>query len=435
MSESESDSEIVINSLKRKNTCETRVRENGGCRDYRDARDDGDGAGPSKRSRAENASDLGQVIERLTQHVSEIQNFLYFSQMPPDSEMLQNSDSDVDDSVNLEPEPKPDMTEPKPDTSVPLEFAPFATRLKDPNVLPTSQNHLALLNSLQHFGTEDWNNVRYFDTQKLYCAKPGYVDLEVNDEAKMFASDIRKLTLLNSEEKFLGATTHALVTQNDCLQKCLVDLMSWVENSESINVTDLRSKLKEIFTGDYVKVTRDCLQLVCGRRADIINQKREAVLDCVKDKFQRESLKKIPPSQEYLFDKKPFSDFVTNCGGVNKVFAAPKSLVGNKKQLPGTHGAKPGPSDQQLTARPWAPFNNYKNMQPDGPYSRKFFGYPQFSYFEPNYHQFNRGSYRPRKAGNQQFHANKQRKQESRGAGQSHAAGNSSQYRNKFRKY
>lgn len=72
--------------------------------------------------------------------------------------------------------------------------------------------------------------------------------------------------------------------------------------------------------GNYNKISGDLLQLACGHRADIIEQRRDAILKSVKDKFMRSNLRKIPPSSSFLFNKEAFSSAIEKAGGAGKVF-------------------------------------------------------------------------------------------------------------------
>ncbi|CAH0714364.1 unnamed protein product, partial [Brenthis ino] len=155
------------------------------------------------------------------------------------------------------------------------------TSLKEPTVLSTSSDHLQLLNSFQYFNSENWINVRYSEIQKLYNARPGFVELEVNNEIKQFD----KINNLVTTDRSLGAITHGIIMQSDALKSGVFDLLQWVQDTDNFVKDDLVKKIKDIFSGEFQKISLDCLQLLCGRRADIIEQRREAFLNLVKDNF------------------------------------------------------------------------------------------------------------------------------------------------------
>ncbi|CAH0723181.1 unnamed protein product, partial [Brenthis ino] len=212
------------------------------------------------------------------------------------------------------------------------------TSLKEPTVLSTSSDHLQLLNSFQHFNSENWTNVRYSEIQKLYNARPGFVELEVNDEIKQFD----KINNLVTTDRSLGAITHGIIMQSDALKSGVFDLLQWVQDTDNFVKVDLEKKIKDIFSGEFQKISLDCLQLLCGRRADIIEQRREAFLNFVKDRFLKATLKKTPPSCDFLFSKEQFSDFLNNNGGINKIFSRPSFSAQEKRSTGTSQAAQPG---------------------------------------------------------------------------------------------
>ncbi|CAG9137918.1 unnamed protein product [Plutella xylostella] len=64
--------------------------------------------------------------------------------------------------------------------------------------------------------------------------------------------------------------------------------IKWNQDSDLVSSTDVKDKLESIFLkGDFFKVTTDALQMVCGHRADIVQQRRDAILKHVKDPLLR----------------------------------------------------------------------------------------------------------------------------------------------------
>lgn len=183
----------------------------------------------------------------------------------------------------------------------------------------SSEEHIGMLNKLQHFDSPDWSQVRFSEAQKGYNTVPGFVELDSNDLVKHLDRN-RSLTV---SERSLAAISHGLVMQNEALQKGVGLLVNWLmEHDEGSPVTgqQLCEKINDIFDSDYNKINSDLLQMVCGRRADIIQQRRDSILHYVRDKYLREGLRKIPPTSEHLFKEPTFSDFITKHGGVSKVF-------------------------------------------------------------------------------------------------------------------
>lgn len=353
--------------------------------------------GESKRSRKES-----KVLERLTQQVSEIQHFLACSTYPPSDWCPPEPNSISNENVgtleqqtqNREPAESFLNQNKEPVESTATFNFELVTNLKEPTIPNASSEHLELLNSLQHFQSENWANVRYSDIQKLYSARPGFVELEVNDEIKQF----EKANNLISTDRSLGAITHAVIMQSDALKNGVSELLQWTQESDNVSKESLLSKIKDCFSGDFQKISLDCLQLLCGRRADIIEQRREVFLNLVKEKFLKNSLKKIPPSSDYLFDKAQFSDFVKNNGGINKIFASqkPSFSAQEKRVISGSQAAQPGPSSCNQTGRFTAPFvfshrySSPQGVRPVHPFSSNY----DFGVYANN-ERFFRPSFKP----------------------------------------
>jgi hypothetical protein len=181
----------------------------------------------------------------------------------------------------------------------------------------TSKEHAEILDKLQHFGSNDWSQVRYIDAQNTYVSSPGFTELESNDMVKTFDRN-RPLAVT---EKTLAAVSHALIMQNEKLKDGFDTFVSWLGAQGECTVELVTDKINEIFSeGEYSRTHLDLLQMVCGRRADIIQQRRDGVLHYVRDRYMKEALRKIPPTQEHLFDDKRFSDCIIRNGGMDKVF-------------------------------------------------------------------------------------------------------------------
>ncbi|XP_041982488.1 uncharacterized protein LOC121735653 [Aricia agestis] len=352
----------------------------------------------SSSRRSENPKRLcrdDEVLLNLVEQVSQIQNFLAFV-YPPSDTIAQDENCDSNALNNTCENIEHDTI---PNTSNDINFD-LTTNLKEPAVQNASTEHLQTLNSLQHFNSENWSNVRYSDIQKTYNARPGFIDLEVNDELKQFekANNFN----LNASDKSLGAITRAVIMQNDALKKGVSDLLQWTQDSDNISRESLLSKIKDCFSGDFQKISLDCLQLVCGRRADIIEQRREYFLNLVKENFLKSSLKKIPPSCEYLFNKEQLSDFIKNNGGVNNIFIYQKPAFSAQERRPTSAAlaAQPGPSNYKQTGRFQAPFGlnsnqgfAYYRAQAVRPFHPYAFNYNFGSY--ANNERFFRPSYKP----------------------------------------
>lgn len=192
---------------------------------------------------------------------------------------------------------------------------PIKTITKEPTIPSAPPAYLDELKTLQHFDQPDWNKVRYSDTQKLYSCSPGFVSLETNDEA-------RRVDHYNTAFKMEGtfaSMIYALLKQRDALY---ADVKGLVQSTKQSDNTDIGSKLNDIFqNGEYAKITSDIFQMVCGHRAEMIQNRRESIINTVKDPYLKNTLRKIPPSATNLFNSEKFSLAIEKAGGALKVFS------------------------------------------------------------------------------------------------------------------
>ncbi|XP_053610664.1 uncharacterized protein LOC128675344 [Plodia interpunctella] len=191
------------------------------------------------------------------------------------------------------------------------------TSLKEPTVAKAPTEYITAVNSLQRFGDSSWSDVRYSEVQKQYSFSPGFIELEVNDEIKLF--DTAKS--YSFVEKSYATLTYALLKQKETLESGIRDFLKWSQESEMITYSDIKNKMEDIFLkGDFHKVSSDAMQLVCGHRADMIQQRRDSILKYVKDPLVKTALKKVPPSCSHLFEEQTFTSALEKYGGVRKTF-------------------------------------------------------------------------------------------------------------------
>lgn len=187
---------------------------------------------------------------------------------------------------------------------------------------------------LQHFNDPEWANIRYTETQKKYLATPAFTFLDLNEELTPFES---KPYFLRSLDQSFAVLTNMLLAQREAVQTAIKNILALKDAPAS-----LHSTLAEAFASGslYSEVSKDLLQVVCGRRASILEQRRDAVLSGVRDKYNKVSLKRVPPSHDCLFDKAAFSEALTKIGGGSKVFRRPnlpaegRQASPNRAQLP-----------------------------------------------------------------------------------------------------
>lgn len=312
-----------------------------------------------KRARRQ-ANEL--ALHSLAAQVTGIQNFLSQQYSVESVNNVPDNDSDVSLDVSGELYETPDVQSQKasqatdvqsqPDvqlqktSQVPREFSiSVNTVLKEPTMPKSDPSLVDRLNSLQHFDTDFWSDVRYADVQKKYSSTPGFTDLDCNDEIKPFD----KFSNLAVTEKGFAAITQALLKLQDAVETGFRTLLTWLASTEIVEINAIEEKIKEIFAhGDYQKISSDLLQIVCGHRADLIQQRRDAILKSVKDKFVKASLRKIPPSRENLFKAESFTAAIDKQGGVNKVFWPSKAQSANKSTT--ATAAQAGPSQPNKKA-------------------------------------------------------------------------------------
>lgn len=239
----------------------------------------------------------------------------------------------------------------------------------------TSEAKLNYLRKIQHFDSAEWNSVRYTDVQKEYLSSPAFTNLTMNDELIAFET---KFCQSRSLDQSFGALTNMLIAQKEALQTTLKDLLTWsADSSTQLTKASLTAKVQELFsnTCPYMSVSKDILQLVCGRRANIIEHRRESALSAVKDKYNKAILRKIPPSCENVFQAKEFSDAVVKLGGGSKVFRRPflpaegSQVTRNRPYLPaeGNQAAPRRSTDPAVSFRGY----NHPNRNQQAPASGK----------------------------------------------------------------
>ncbi|KAI5645625.1 hypothetical protein NE865_02292 [Phthorimaea operculella] len=154
------------------------------------------------------------------------------------------------------------------------------TSLKDPKVLAADPGHLKLLESLQKFGEPSWKDVRYTDALKAHNATPGFVDLEN-----------------------------------------LQDFVNWTAQPGAVLTSEnIFDKISELFqpSSKFHKVSEEIMQMVCGKRAEFIETRRERILSEVSNKNLSEGLRRIPPSSKHLFDDAQLRAYIQSTGGIDK---------------------------------------------------------------------------------------------------------------------
>lgn len=327
-------------------------------------------ANSSKKKSKRRRRHTDEALARLAEQVSGIKEFInnvafqpaahssaYVPEYHPDciSEVSANVSGELYSETEVTPSDEP----------FGFEFS-LNTVLKEPSIPKSLPAHVELLKSIQHFETEDWDSVRYAEVQKLYCSSPGFTFLEANDEFKPYEKS-NSLALI---ERGFAAITQAVIKHNEASQAGFKSLIEWASTTCELSPKALQEKINDIFVkGSFQKTSSDTLQLACGHRAEIIQQRRDSVLRSIKDSYVKASLRKIPPSCNNLFNKDVLSTAIEKAGGAAKVFWPPRAPTQNKT-------AAQARQQQQVQALP-SYATNYNNKIP----AQGMFNYPHFADF------------------------------------------------------
>jgi hypothetical protein len=283
-------------------------------RRHRSSSSSSEGSSSAGRGEERRSKDFETRFEQLSYQVNAITDFIQRSMTRPESQSRNRSEHSSDDEAQLES----------------VVFKDFNTTLKDKGFGKADEAKFELLKNLQRFDSREWADISFFDIQKSYLAIPGFKELDTNDELRHYD----KSKHLASFEKTLASLTHAFLLHRDHTQMCLQNILKWAMQCENISAACLKDKIKELFVDDdkYNKSTNDILQILCGKRADVILNRRNEILKSVTDSVTAAGFRKIPPTHENLFHAEKLKDFLKNEGGLNKVFPQNKTRKNQKFQ-------------------------------------------------------------------------------------------------------
>lgn len=213
----------------------------------------------------------------------------------------ENDSSDSDDSCRQDPllPLPPNDSDPwgqslLHDSRDPLDasFWDPRTTEKDPDILGPSPLILSQGIECQRLGLPAWNRIRYSKTENKLKRGAMFQPLAVNPilEKRVSPSEVA----LRNQERILGTICHGLLVQRKAFKDALTSLVK-------ICPTARESVEKCFFTAesDFHSESVALLQFVCGKRAEVIEERRKAVMPAE----GRKALEVIPPSASYLFDE------------------------------------------------------------------------------------------------------------------------------------
>lgn len=225
-----------------------------------------------------------------------------------------------------------------------LNIGTVNTLLKDPKVPSSDPARVKRLEELQKFNNSSWKEVRYSEVLKTHSAQPGFIELCVNDELRQF---IKGKDYMASMERSLAAISNALLSQHDCLKQQLQEFVNWAAapNAE-LTPTSVFEKISDLFNAKskFHKTSEDIMQIVCGKRAECIETRRERILAEVPSKNLRDGLRRIPPSSDFLFGSTALQSYIQSTGGTDKWIRPWFSGDNESKRVNQKYFPKAGPS-------------------------------------------------------------------------------------------
>ena len=201
----------------------------------------------------------------------------------------------------------------------------------------------------QRLGTDSWQNISYADGQEKFEAAPVFNNLNVNSSLTKITPPWKVVTVLEKMDLCLGAITHGLLQQRKEFQE--------IYQKATLEVKSVISKYFLSSESSYRQTSDSLLQYTCGRRAEVIQQRRS--LYKPSSQIIHELLHSIPPSSTHLFSESKFYELLKEQGGIHKIFPRKIKLKEGKKYSCQTSSVseKPHPSESyrrpsKVTERP-----------------------------------------------------------------------------------
>ena len=205
-------------------------------------------------------------------------------------------------------------------------------------IQPVCKARLEVINNLQRFGSNDWKEVRYFSVLKNFLAYPGFTDLKINEELCHFD---KRGDLVAPIERALAGLSNSILVQKDILKSNLQSIVDWAfANPNDLNPQSLFDHFTSAFgsNSQMFKNYEQILQIICGKRAECIETRRDRILLDLPNKNVQMALRKIPPSSEYLIAKESLSALMHSLGGAQTGLNMPSYLI--KKPTKSEHTYK-----------------------------------------------------------------------------------------------
>ncbi|KOB64681.1 Uncharacterized protein OBRU01_21716 [Operophtera brumata] len=216
----------------------------------------------------------------------------------------------------------------------------------------------------QRLGDEGWKNVRYADVQKTFHATPVFGALKVNSVLATNTPSWTSLGQLEKTDLTLGAITHGLLLQRKAFQ----------ETCKSLD-PKLRKEIQGKFLAadcSFRKISDGLLQYTCGRRAEVIQNRRETYKPA--NKVLNDILHEIPPSDTHLFSEEKITEAMKDQGGAHKFFPRKNNYKPNgKKTFPTKNTKAPAARETSKFKKPFQGSKNFRssNKQQQNDFTNK----------------------------------------------------------------
>lgn len=304
----------------------------------------------SRKRKASSDTFSEPEVKRNKQGMLDIEHFnCLLNQMNVLTNLLKNNANSVPPTNSNEPS-KSDSQESflqRPaaiiENNLQLNIGKVNTLLKDPKVPSSDPSRVKRLEELQKFNNSNWKEVRYSEVLKTHSAHPGFIELGINDELRQF---IKGKDYMAPTERSLAAISNALLSQHEHLKQQLQEFVNWAATPNTeLTATSVYEKISELFNvkSKFHKTSEDIMQIVCGKRAECIESRRERILAEIPNKHLRDGLRKIPPSSEFLFDNSALQSYIQSTGGMDK-WIRPWFSVDESKRVSQKSFPKAGPS-------------------------------------------------------------------------------------------
>lgn len=225
----------------------------------------------------------------------------------------------------------------------------------------------------QRLGEPSWDRVRYLEAEKRLKRSGIFQPLEMNS---MFVGVSSSDSYLQKQERLLGTVTHGLLAQRQALRQNCERLVNLAKNAGPDLCRNIGSLVEKCLLDkdSTFRLESDALlQFVCGKRAEVLSDRRKAVEP--KDEEKRRRLRSIPPSQHHIFDEDALTKWsVTNISRPQLPGKRPAScafsynsakkvkFVGKKKDYDVKHPPIPRSVSRPAPSRTQVPIPDVSNV-------------------------------------------------------------------------